>query len=204
MSITTNDFVRLRWSLLLLALAVVAAVAVTLISRQLVGEAEATQHQLGLQQQDIRGRIARAREEEEDIRKRIVQYRELRERGVIGIEERLDWVEQIARVRNTRRLLDTQYELSPQKPVDETVLPGGAVAGNHEVMASTMRLRIQLLHEEDLINLLDDLRRAVHAHLLVRECALERAAPGAGERGLSPQLRADCTIDWITLREKRS
>jgi hypothetical protein len=204
MNFTINDLVRLRWSLIFLALAIAAAVAVVIVSRQMVGQAENTQQQLLAQQREIHTRIARAREEEQDIRNRITRYQQLRDHGVIGLEERLDWVEQIARIRNNRRLIDVQYELSPQKAIDDGVLPGGAVAGSHEIMASNMRLRMQLLHENDLLGFLDDLRRTVHAHLLVRECLVERTAGAPAERGLPAQLSADCMIDWVTIRERRS
>jgi hypothetical protein len=143
-------------------------------------------------------------DEEQDIRNRIARYQQMRERRVIGLEERLDWVEQMTRIRNNRRLIDVQYELSPQKSIDDNALPGGAVAGSHEIMASSMRLRMQLLHENDLLGFLDDLRRSVNAHLLVRECLVERTAGATAERGLPAQLRAECLIDWITIREKRA
>lgn len=204
MSIRTQDLAHLRWSLAVLVVALAATVAVVLVSLRMVGQAEATQRQLAMQESNIRGRIIRAREEEQDIRARIARYQQLRDRGIIGLEERLDWVEQIARIRNGRRLLDVQYELSPQRPIEDSVLPGGAVAGSHEIMASTMKLRMPLLHEDDLLGFLSDLNRAVHASLLVRDCTVERVATVAAERGLPAQLRADCTIDWITIREKRS
>jgi hypothetical protein len=204
MNLPLTDLARLRWPLLFLALAVAAAVAVVVVSRQMVGQAESSQHQLLAQQREIHSRIARARDEEQDIRSRIARYLQMRERGVIGLEERLDWVEQITRIRNNRRLIDVQYELSPQKSIDDNVLPGGAVAGSHEFMASNMRLRMQLLHENDLLGLLDDLRRSVNAHLLVRECLVERMGAVTTERGLPVQLRADCLIDWVTIRERRS
>jgi hypothetical protein len=69
-------------------------------------------------------------------------------------------------------------------------------------MSSTMNLQMPLLHENDLLGFLADLRRNVHAHLMVRDCAIERGAQ-AQERCVAAQLRAVCTIDWITLREKR-
>lgn len=203
MKLELQDLSRLRWSLLFLAVALIAASVVFIVSRQLVGQAESTQRRLLAEQREVQGRIARAKEEEQDIRDRIARYQRLREQGVIGLEERLDWVEQIARIRNARRLIDVQYEIAPQKPIEDAALPGGAVAGNHEFMASTMTLRMQLLHENDLLGFLDDLRHAVHAHLLVRECSMERAAGLTGERGLPVQLIGECTIDWVTIRERR-
>jgi type II secretory pathway pseudopilin PulG len=200
--ITISDFVRIRWSLLFLVLAVLAAIATATISRGLVSRAQAEQRQLTEQQRTVRARLGHAQEEEQELRKKISLYQQLLDHGIVGQEERLGWVEQIARIKTARRLLDVQYELSPQKSMSDAVLPGGAVAGDYEFMASTMRLQMSLLHEDDLLGFITDLRRAVHAHLLVRDCAVERTAPiGAG--GVSAQLKATCTIDWVTLREKR-
>jgi hypothetical protein len=203
MNITTDDLSRLRWSLIFLAIALLAGGAVALISKQAVDRAETIQRQLISQQQDIRSRLSRAHEEEQDMRGRIGRYQALRDNGIIGQEERLDWVEQIERIRSQRRLLGMQYELSAQRPVDDPILPGGGIAGHFEFMASTMKLRLQLLHEDDLLGLLDDLRKAVHARLLVRDCTIERQSVAPAESGLAAQLRAECTIDWLTLREKR-
>lgn len=198
-----QDIARLRWPLILLATAVAAGAAMILSSRHLVEAAEAAHRQLAAKQGDLRARIGRAREEEADLRERIALFDQLRARGMIGQEERLGWVEQIARIKAQRRLLELQYELSPQHAVDDALLTGGPIAGAHEFMASTMRLRMTLLHEDDLLGFLDDLRRAVNAHLLVRECTIDRLVPPQAAPGLAGQLRATCTIEWITLREKK-
>lgn len=204
MNISLRDIARLRWPLILAATAIIAGTAMILTSRHLADDAEIVHRQLAGKQGDLRTRIGRAREEETELRDRIERFNRLRTRGIIGQEERLDWVEQIARIKAQRRLLDLQYELSPQHAVDNTLLPGGPLAGEHEFMSSTMRLQMTLLHEDDLLGLLDDLRRAVHAQLVVRECAIDRSAPPPGAPGLAGQLRAACTIEWITLREKKS
>ena len=68
-----------------------------------------------------------------------------------------------------------------------------------------MQMRMKLLHEEDLLNFLADLRASAQAYLRVRRCDVERLPKAAGEsRGIPPQLGADCTIDWITIREKKA
>jgi hypothetical protein len=202
MNITVSDFIRIRWSLLFLVLALLVAAATTAVSRGLVSKAQVEQRQLTDQQRDVRTRLGHAQEQEQELRKKIALYQQLLDQGIVGQEERLGWVEQIARIKTARRLLDIQYELSPQKSVNDAVLPGGPVAGDYEFMASTMRLQMSLLHEDDLLGFIADLRRSVHAHLLVRDCAVERLGP-AGAGGISAQLKAICTIDWVTLREKR-
>jgi hypothetical protein len=204
MSLSMQDIARLRWPLILTATAVAAGAAMILASRHLVQAAETAHRQLAAQQGDLRTRISRAREEEADLRDRIALFNQLRARGIIGQEERLDWVEQIARIKAKRRLLDLQYELSPQHAVDDTLLSAGPTAGGYEFMASTMKLKMTLLHEDDLLGFLDDLRSAVHARLLVRECTIDRSVPSQDPSGLAGQLRAACTIEWITLREKKS
>lgn len=202
MNFSANDFVRIRWSLAFLVIAALLAFAMTTTAVKLVEKAQAEQQQLEAQQRSIRARLSRAPEEERELRGKIALFERLQERGIIGQEERLNWVEQIASVKTARRLFDFQYELAPQKPLNDTLLPGGAIAGDYEFMSSAMSLRMPLLHENDLLGFLADLQRTVHAHLLVRECSIERSAQSQ-ERGIAPQLMATCTIDWVTLREKR-
>ena len=202
MNFSANDFVRIRWGLGFLLLAMLIGFAMTTTARTLVAKAQTEQRQLEAQQREIRARLSRAPDEERELRGKIALFQQLQERGIIGQEERLNWVEQIARIKAARRLFDFQYEIAPQKPLGDALLPGGATAGDYEFMSSTMSLQMPLLHEDDLLGFLADLRRNVHAHLLVRDCAIERVTQGQ-ERGVAAQLRAACTIDWITLREKR-
>ena len=199
-----KDLSRLSWGLVLLALAIAVGGALVALVHQQAAKAEAIDRQMSEQLADLRGRIARARDEEEDMRGRIQRFLSLGQRGIIGQEERLDWVEQIARIKADRRLLDMQYEISPQSPISAAALPGGAAAGPYEIMSSTMKLRMELLDENDLLGFLADLRRAVHAQLLVRECRIERATGGAGQDSVPAQLQAECTVDWVTLRERAS
>jgi hypothetical protein len=203
MNLTAQDIARLRWSLIFLGAALLAGGGLGYFLHQQVGRAEQTRRQLTAQQQEIRGRLNHARDEEQDMRGRIDRYQRILASGWIGQEERLDWVEQIARIKAARRLLDVQYELSPQHAIEESVLPGGSAAGGYEFMASTMKLHLALLDENDLLGFLDDLRAAVHAHLLIRTCSIDRAPTAIADRGPPAQLQAECLIDWVTLREKQ-
>jgi len=202
MTAILKDFARLRWGLAFLAVAIVAGALMVLLPRNLVETAQDSVNKLTLQMNDIRGRVARASDEEHDLLGRIKRYQELVARGVIGQEERLDWVEHIARIKAARRLLDVQYEIQPQAPISSAALPGGPAAGPYEIMASTMILHMQLLHEDDLLGFLNDLRQHVHAQLLVRECRIARGTGNTSPSGITAQLEADCVIDWVTLREK--
>ncbi|MDK9724892.1 MAG: hypothetical protein OEL88_08360 [Sterolibacteriaceae bacterium MAG5] len=200
MGFAVLDFHRLRWSLLaagLLAAVGAGAVAASLHMEQ---QAEQSFRQARAQQQDVRARLARIGDEEAVIRRQIGRYQEIVARGHLGRERRLEWIEAIGRIVAHRRLRDPDYELSPQHPLAEGLLPGGP--GSHDFLASTMKLRLELLHEEDLLGFLGDLADKVPAVVQVRSCHVERLPPGSAERGSGARLRADCVIDWITLRER--
>jgi hypothetical protein len=46
------------------------------------------------------------------------RFQALKERGYIGPEKRLDWIETIARIKTARRIFKLDYEFAPQRPLD--------------------------------------------------------------------------------------
>jgi hypothetical protein len=129
----------------------------------------------------------------------------LRARGFIGPEKRLDWIEAIGRIKAARRIFKLDYEFSPQRRVDASILPGGSTAGTYEIMSSQMRMQIHVIHEGELLEVLSDLRdemrKKVEALVLVRSCAVDRLAFNPADRGSKAQLKAECILEWITLKE---
>lgn len=145
---------------------------------------------------DVDARLKQVRDEEIDIKQKSIVFNKLQERGIIGEEQRLEWVELLKEIRDQRRLIDLQYEISPQRLLE------GNPAGNFAFYASTMKLRLKLLHEEDLTRLLCDLRSQARALILVRNCNVTRLPATADERSSGrSNLLADCEIDWLTLRD---
>jgi hypothetical protein len=203
MKLTAHDFGNLRWSILLCVVLILAGAGAVSASLYLGKQEEKINKQVHAQYADIQGKLARANDERTEILEKIGRYEEMNARGYIGQEHRLEWVERIAQIKTQRRLIDIQYELSPQKPVDPGVLPGGSVAGGYELMASTMKFQMQLLHEDDLLGFLGDLVGSVQALLVPRRCDVERIPKSDSARGIAPQLKADCTVEWVTLREKK-
>lgn len=150
---------------------------------------------------DIQTKLARAREEEQELRDKIGSFQALKAKGYIGPERRLDWIETIARIKTAQRIFKLEYDFTPQRPVDAGLLPGGSAAGGFEIMSSQMRLQIELLHEGELLAFIAELSNAVQALVLVRSCNIERIPPGKTDRGNNAQLKAECTLEWITLKE---
>ena len=150
------------------------------------------------QRSNVRGTLARATEEEREIRANLQQYRALEARGIIGGEKRLDWVDSITAIKSERRLFNIGYTIEPQKPLD---YPGFSAAGGAGFMASRLKLEMALLHEEDLLHFIDDLARRGKSHVSVRNCNVQRASRDTGTTTLAPRLRAVCNIDLITVRD---
>jgi len=152
------------------------------------------------ERQEIQSKLSRATEEEREIREKLVDYRKLLERGVIGDERRLEWVETIGQIKNNNKLFEIKYQIEPQRTLE---LPGLTPTAEVEFRVSALKVDMQLLHEGDLLVFLDGLRRTLKSHVLVRSCVITRLARSGQDRGIAPRLHADCTIDLVTIRDRR-
>ena len=145
------------------------------------------------QRDDIDGKLRRVRSEEHESRRLAEVFREMETAGVVGDEQRLEWVELVKQIGEARRLPRLRYELAAQRPLDPPAQDGYAFH------ASAMKLEAELLHEEDLTRLMGDLRAGAKGLIVLRSCALTRLA--AGDASSPARLRADCEIDWVSLRK---
>lgn len=203
MKLDARDFRRLQWAIAFLVLMALVGGGALWSTQQMKKGSEKAFREASAARTDIQARLARARDEEAELRDKIARFEALQARGLIGPEPRLDWVEAIARIKAARRIGKLDYDFAPQRPAGAAILPGGAAAGGFEIMASQMRLQVELLHEGELLVLLDDIRTSVQALVQVRSCNMDRIAQTAASRANSAQIRADCTLEWITLKEAK-
>jgi hypothetical protein len=42
------------------------------------------------------------------------------------------------------------------------------------------------------------------SHVVVRTCTVRRLERAGGERAVEPRLRAECTIDLVTIRDRQA
>jgi hypothetical protein len=144
-------------------------------------------------------RLARIAEEEREVKEKLEVYQHLKRLNILGEEKRLEWADAMTRIRAQRELLDLRYRVERQRLL--TSLPGKP--GNVDFHASTMKVDLALLHEEDLLRFLSDLRNSGNAYYVVRRCALTRTGqPAAGGATIAPRLRGDCEIDLITVLDR--
>ena len=197
MSFTRQELLRLALPMLA-AIALVAA-GVWLITLASESRVKA-QAQFAVAQAEHRqnsDRLARIAEEEREVSQKLDVYKQLKRLNIIGEERRLEWADAITRIRNERELLDLTYRVNRQKVLKS--LPGKP--GNVEFFASTMNVQLDLLHEEDLLRFLSDLRASGNAYYSVKNCALRRTGQAATGTTITPRLRASCEIDLVTVMD---
>ena len=198
MRFTREELRRLALPLVI-ALAGLAAGAALIWSAG--GALHGTQAQLAVAQAERRAaneRLARISEEEREVSEKIDLYQRLKGLNILGEERRLEWADAITRIRAQRELLDLRYSVDRQRQLFSA--PGKPA--NVDFFASTMKVQLALLHEEDLLRFLADLRESGNAFYAVRRCDLARTGQPIGGATMTPRLRADCDIDLITILDR--
>ncbi len=149
--------------------------------------------------QSISQRYLAMDEEKRLINEYSPEFQRLYERGVIGEERRLDWIEVLRDAGNSLKLPALSYTIESQK----SYVPAYPInLSSYNLMHSTMRLNLTLLHEGDLFSLLETLNRRAPGSFTVTACRLNNNVPDdAGTADATRgNVNAECTLDWFTLR----
>jgi hypothetical protein len=202
MKFRASDLKRLRLPIAACIVLAVAGVACYFAGGDYLRETKKQAAATSAQRAEAQARLARANEEEREIKASLQQYQALAARGILSEEKRLDWVDTITAIKNERRLFSIGYSIEPQKPLD---YPGFAPGDGVNFVVSRVKIEMQLLHEEDLLNFIDDLAKRSRSYLAARNCDVQRIDRGGGGGGttLAPRLRASCVFDLITIRHKK-
>jgi hypothetical protein len=182
--------------------AIVLAVGGALLIRTADQSVKAAQRQLGaaeVQRKQNVDRLARIAEEEREVKEKLDVYARLKDLHIIGEERRLEWADTITRIRTQRELLDVRYRVEKQK----LLASAAGKPANVDFFASTMKVDLALLHEEDLLRFLADLRASGNAYYSVKRCTLTRTGQAVtGGAVMAPRLQAQCEIDLITVLDR--
>lgn len=195
MNPTSQDFKRLVLPILAFALLIGAGVALIWWSQQVLVASKRQLAVVSAERAQNTQRLLRIADEEREVKEKIAVYRRLKDLGILGRERRLEWADAIKRIRSQRDLIDLRYRVEPQRPLVSVQGNPGTV----DFYASTMRLNLALLHEEDLFGFLTDLRNSGNAYYAIKRCALSRTGVPPTAANLAARVRANCDIDLITV-----
>jgi hypothetical protein len=129
----------------------------------------------------------------------IQRFHQLAGRGLLGPPDRTAWVEQLLES-HRRRGLPASLSYTLHSPVPATPRAPSAASSGHEVVHGTrpdealfheLEFKLQGVHEEELLNLLQDFERRASGRFRVNFCQLsERTQQG---------LTAQCKLRFFTL-----
>jgi hypothetical protein len=186
MKVERKDLLPLRLPLAAFAAAVLAAVILIDYS----GDKYAVQRQrvlaVNAQVDEASQRYRDSDIEKEIISRYLPQYRELQQRGFIGSENRISWIDALRIADQQAGGFGVQYQLRAQEPY-KGLLSGDPIA-----------TRLGVVHEGQFLAFLNALDAQGAGMYALRACSLEpvhREQP----RPRTQNLTAHCEIDWVTL-----
>ncbi len=157
--------------------------------------AENSQYQASLNQ--IRDRYVAAIQERQLIERYWPQYRQLQTDGFVGDENRLNWIDLLHTLAVKHRVLDLTYEVLPRA----LATPNQNInTGEFQLQGSEMILRLDLLHEGNLLALLQDLSTQNAGIFNLKSCSLDRMQSEIIVSNASANISAQCKLIWHTIQ----
>ena len=182
------DLQALRNPLLVLVVVVVAGALAIYYSDLLMATArrQLTQQQTLLK--DAKTRLQKSGDEKDIIVRYLDSYRQLERSGFVGEEQRINWLDGLRIANRQADLFGVDYQIEAQKPY---VYAADLNPGQLALYQSAMRLKFQLLHEEDLMRFLAALSRQGVGIFAVNQCTLRRIDT-RGVIRYQPNATAEC------------
>ena len=198
MTLTQQDWSKLRYPILALGGAlVIVGLLVSLADQYRTKNETALQTQQNLLNQ-ARQKFQSSGQEKETIMQYLPAYNDLLENGFIGEERRIEWVERLRQIHTQHKLFSIDYQIDLQEEYKPSFLPN---LGTFALHRSVMKLNLGMLHEGDLLSLLDGLHEQT-TPFIVRDCEISRPVGAVvNTKSLASNLKAACEIDWLTLRD---
>ncbi len=188
---------ELRGSWLVLAASIALSAGIVTGSHWYLGKERRDSSVFSQRLREARARVESARRERDSLAESADVFRTLVERGLLQTEQRLDLVELVNALRVRHQLFGLDYEIAPQRTL---ALASGRSFLAVDVLASRVKLRARALHEGDILGFIDDLTRSREGFYPVDRCILRRLDAPAD--AIEPHVEAECTLEWITLKDK--
>lgn len=202
MRLSVSDFTLLRWSILTVCAAALVSAVILYGSGKYAESARSDLRNAQNMLVDARHRLAAALQDRENMAIYPGEYGALIEQKIIGDGQRLDWIEGLEKIREKGLVTDFRYSIAPQKayvprlPID---------SGNFDVGYSEMKLQIDLLHEEQLLDFFAALRAGIKGWYQLEGCTIQRTgAEHVAEGSAVARLKAECSGGWITLKNRNA
>lgn len=201
MKLTAADWNFLRLPLLTLLASLALGAVLVFFTHQQLGQSRKALKQQQDVLQEARNRLYKSGDEKERILRYRASYIGLQQLGLVGEEQRINWVDALRAVSMQLKMFGVNYQIEAQQGYQS---PAVTDAGPYHLRQSVMKISMGLLHEEDLprfMNALADMRVGFFA---LRECDMQRQGSARNEAsGVQPHLSTECSLAWLTMSEER-
>ncbi len=110
----------------------------------------------------------------------------------------MHWIESLEDAGKRIKLPALRYEIDSQSEYS----PGYSInTGNFKVYRSGMKLKLDLLHEGDIFQVLNDLDKSAQGIYSVSECELIKRPGEKLEDIKKGNILAECILDWFTIKK---
>ena len=202
MKFSKTDFHLMRWSFAAIGASILLFGVILYASTKYADYTQKNRRAAQGQMNDARNRLNMARQDRDNLSDFSKEYDALEAHKIIGDDHRLDWMEGLEKLRNQNLVINFSYNIAPQK----IYAPQPALdSGNFVIHYSEMKLQFDLLHEGQLLNFFDALRRQIKGHYQLEGCTLQRViTDGESATASGKNIKAECSGGWITLKNRNT
>ncbi|MBN1378703.1 MAG: hypothetical protein JXA04_05665 [Gammaproteobacteria bacterium] len=146
-----------------------------------------------------RQRYNEARRDRASYKEYLDSFLQYKNRGIIGEEQRLSWIEELETINKRLKLSTLRYEINPQ---DSAEIVGLKLPNGIKVNSSNMKLTAGALHEGDVLYMLLEMRKKAKGNFAVKSCDLTSRIDQ--QEGLHYQPKESyvnmvCNLEWYTI-----
>lgn len=192
-SFFNNDFPIIRKASIRLLVCIVLALSLVIIPRFILRQQQQKQLQAETNLTQMQEKLRQISSEKHDIDQYQPSYLAAVKRGFVGEENRLSFVEHVRKIQEERKLLPLSYEIFPRQSVQ---LDPSISIGELEFRASRILIHLPQLHEEDMLNLLEDLSKI--GTFTPKICTMA-TKPNVEPNLIMPRLDGECEVYWLSM-----
>lgn len=197
MKLNHREWKALQLPLAVFGLALLAALALISYTGHKKAQALAALESQNNQLHQARQRFETSGAEKGMITEYMPLYLDLVRKGFIGEERRIEWIDDLRTINQQYKLFGIHYSIGAQENLKLSFLPDANPFSLHH---SLMKIETPLLHEGDLLTILNVSSTRNLAPFMPRDCVISRLS-GSSRGKFVPNLNATCEIDWLTVSE---
>ena len=131
------------------------------------------------------------------------KFNKLKDSNIVGDENRLHWVDLVESASSKHRIPYLKYTI--EKQIKMTSKKLSSSYPGIDIFQSSMILRMQLLHEGDLFNLLNAINASTDSLFDIQSCTISRNSSTTEliiDSSSSLNFSSICKLNWYTIKKK--